>query len=196
MKYFLRLTIAPIVYFLSTAFIVIGVQAFPTLSPAVRIILNSIFIGLYILCTFVVMRKEGELAFNKLLLNDLSRRKLLETGEDVEIKTTEEYRPYKGFIVGLICVIPLIILVVLHLIVRVPGEISDMGVYAEMFYSPIYSFFGHYKNATESSLYWGLLIYLVFLPTSLGIPYIVGAMKRRKQDQDIAETNRKIHGDK
>ena len=67
MKYFLRLTIAPIVYFLSTAFIVLGVQAFPTLSPIVRIILNSIFIGLYVLCTFVVMRKEGELAFNKLL---------------------------------------------------------------------------------------------------------------------------------
>lgn len=196
MKYFLRLTIAPIVYFLSTAFIVLGVQAFPTLSPIVRIILNSIFIGLYVLCTFVVMRKEGELAFNKLLLNDISRRKLLETGEDVVIKTTEEYRPYKGFIVGLICVIPLIILIMLHLIVRVPGEISDMGIYAEMFYSPIYAFFGHYKNATESSLYWGLLIAIVFLPISIGIPYIIGAMKRRKQDQDIAETNRRIYGDR
>lgn len=195
MRYILRMIIAPGVYFLFFVVAALGIQSFDELQPVVRIILGVISLAIYILCVTGIMLKEGENAFAKLLANDIERKNMIETGKDFNIDDRTEYKPYKAFLSGLICCIPLIVLLIIHLIIREPGETSQMSKIAEILYSPIFIFFGNYKVSNEISFYLGSALTIVLFPCFLGVPYVLGAHKRKAQNDAIVDLNKYLHGD-
>lgn len=195
MRYILRMIIAPAVYFFCFVIAALGIQSFNGLQMAGRIILGAVCLVIYILCVTGIMLKEGENAFSKLLSNDMQRKNMIKTGKDTDIDDRTEYRPYKAFLSGLVCCIPLIVLFIIHLVVREPGETSQISKIAEILYSPFFLFFGNYKTSNEISFFIGSAFTVVIFPCLMGVPYIFGAHKRKAQNDAIVDLNKYLHGD-
>ena len=194
MKYILRLTIAPLIFFIFFIIIAMGVQALNA-GDLIRIILGVLVFIMLIFCLGGIMIKEGQDAIKTLLANDIQRREIIRTGKDVEINVSKEYRPWKGFIVGLIFCIPLVIFIVLFGVNGVQEGALNFGKLAEVVYSPFYVLVGDFTKTTSLDVYIGAIFVLVCLPLMLGIPYILGAHIRKNQTRIAEEMHKNIHGD-
>ena len=65
-----------------------------------------VLFGFYALVIATALFKEGEMALKTRNENDLFRRKMVETGEEYPLKLAEEYKWWKGIVVGLITATP------------------------------------------------------------------------------------------
>ncbi len=195
MKYLLRLIIIPMVYLLFFAFTTIGIASIEAFSQLVKSIISSLLLVFYIIVIAPIMIKEGQDAYGILLSNDAQRRRIVETGIVVDFDTSKEYRPWKGFAVGLICCIPLVLMVFFHLISS-SGDVSALSKICEMIYGVFYSIARTYKNTNELGFYIGAGIILIVLPLMTGVPYVIGAHNRRLQQEKIKKINDELHGAK
>ena len=194
MKYILRLTIAPLIFFIFFIVIAMGIYALNA-GDVLRIILGGLSFIMLLLCLGGIMVKEGEDAIKTLLANDIQRREIIRTGKDVELNVSKEYRPWKGFIVGLILCIPLVIFIILFNPNGVQEGVLNFGKLAEVVYSPFYVLVGDFSKTTSLHFYIGAIIVLVCFPLMLGIPYILGAHIRKNQTKIAKELHKNIHGD-
>ncbi len=195
MKYLLRLTIIPIVYIFFIDFISIGLDSLDTIGEVAKIIINALCLILYGYVVFKIMQKEGEEAGSYLIKNNYTRREMIRTGNVVEIKTAKEYRWWKGFATGLLCLVPLFVCLVWHLIIRTPNENSPASIIAQLIYVLFYRFLGSYQDSAPSTIFYGLPIAIIGMELITGVPYILGAVKRRKQQEKIKELERELHGE-
>ena len=194
MKYILRLTIAPLVFFIFFIIIAMGIQALNA-GDVLRVILGCLAFILLVLCLGGIMLKEGEDAIKILLANDIQRREIIRTGRDVEINVSKEYRPWKGFIVGVIFCIPLVIFIILFATNGVQEGMLNFGKLTEVVYSPFYVLVGDFNKTTSLDVYIGAIFVLVCFPLMLGIPYVLGAHRRKNQTRIAEEMHKNIHGD-
>ena len=194
MKYILRLTIAPLVFFIFFIIIAMGIQALNA-GDVLRVILGCLAFIMLVLCLGGIMLKEGEDAIKILLANDIQRREIIRTGRDVEINVSKEYRPWKGFIVGVIFCIPLVIFIILFATNGVQEGMLNFGKLTEVVYSPFYVLVGDFNKTTSLDVYIGAIFVLVCFPLMLGIPYVLGAHRRKNQTRIAEEMHKSIHGD-
>lgn len=195
MKYLLRLTIIPIVYIFFIDFISLGLDSLDTIGETAKIIINAVCLGFYGYVVFRIMQKEGEEAGSFLIKNNFTRREMLRTGKVVDINTSKEYRWWKGFATGLLCLVPLFVCLVWHLIVRTPDKNTPASIVAQLIYVLFYRFLGSYQDSTPLTIFYGLPIAILGMEVITGVPYILGAYKRRKQQEKIKELERELHGE-
>lgn len=197
MKYLLKQTIIPIVYLIFMSIIAFGILCLGNNLTWLKIILSILNLALYGFIVGVVAKKEGEDALKVRIANDVERLQIIRTGEDRPLKLKEEYKAWKGFVVGLIVCAPLIILLIFHVILTsINPDLVGAGVIANF----IYLSFGAFIRIdnTISLMDWHYyfnLIAVLILPLITGIPYILGARKIKLQQEMILQKQRQIYGD-
>src|SRR5690606_18362948 len=101
---------------------------------------------------------------------------------------SEKYKPHKGFIAGLLCTIPGIILYVAAILYgQDANKINWFDVTLRIWLSPYIKIF----NSLESSMPHPALVVNLFLPIVAGISYMDGLRKRQKIRDAIDEVDKK-----
>lgn len=207
MKFYLKQGFFPFVYMLFMAAIAFGILAIQGL-VWLKVILGILNIGLYAVVVCATSFKDGQDAMKIQVANDLERREIIRTGEDRPLRLHEEYKPWKGFIFGLIACAPLIILLIVHTIVYfATGSYTGIGAIAGLIYLMFFIFFRLSATGTAVEgaaaesvavpfyVYYGTLIAVPLVMLMTGISYILGAKKIQRQQEMIKEKQRQIYGD-
>ena len=202
MKYYLKQGIFPFIYqvFMATlAFAILMIKDLVWL----KVILALLNVALYIVLLVGIAYKDGQEALKIQMANDLERKEIIRTGEDRPLRLHEEYKPWKGFMCGLVSSIPVIVLLLLHTIVyHATGSYVGLGAVAGIMYMMFFVFFnlnGTSDGATATFSwysYYGTLITVPVTMITMGIAYIMGAKKIMRQQEMIREKQRQIYGDK
>lgn len=160
-------------------------------------IFSIIILAIYIMIVGISSYKDGEIAYKKLLANDLERRRIIETGEDIPLNVREEYRPWKGFLTGGITCIPMFVLLIVHTIVGLAtnGKFLDFGGTAVVIYMPMFIFF-HMDSSVSLAFgdYYLLLFAVPIILLTTGLPYIWGTLKERKTQEIVRQRKEQIYG--
>ena len=174
-----------------------GFLGIEKLAEPLRIIVFIVNIAVMVVIVSAFCFKHGEQAYKDLLSNDMERRIMIEQNVDRPLKLVEEYRPWKGFLMGLLVCIPLIIFMIPHLIIVFSGgSYQGMGYVASLLYYSIFVFVEYFSaELTVYSYLWTLLAIPVFTLAS-GIPYLLGARKRKAIEDRILEQEKFIYGDR
>lgn len=195
--YYIKQMFLPIMYTIFAAMIAFGILCIQGMDW-LKIILLILNIALFAFIICANYFKEGEKAYKVRLANDLEREMIIRTGEDRPIDRNGEYKPWKGFVMGVISCAPLIILMIIHAIIIffINPEKEVVGGITAFIYM---SFFGLFWLDTSIALsgvaYFACLIYVPALVTFMGVPYILGARKIEIQQQMIKEKHRQIYGE-
>ena len=163
-------------------------------SNVVKIILNVLNVLLFMVLMGFFMAKEGEDARKQLKINDIERKRILQTGELRPIKRAPEFRPWKGFFIGLIACAPLLLTMLIHALIYMFGGTNEMvGVVGVTIYM---GFFMPYVMAKYGAMlnenllfteYFACLYVVPIIVLLYGFAYIVGAKKVEKQYAFIEE---------
>ncbi len=164
-----------------------------------KVILLILNLAIYLAVVVMLLIKDGEESISVRNSNDYIRREIIETGEDKPLNLKKEYKPYKGFIVGLFVSIPLIVLLIIHtiLITSIGEGYVGCGAVSALIYSVVFAFFR--VNASipiTPYTYYFALLFIPVICSATGIAYIIGAKKTENQQRIIQEKHRAIYGDK
>jgi predicted permease len=192
MWYYFKKFIFSLAYLVFMGLLPYGIETIE--SNLAKIILNGLNILLFMVLMGFFMAKEGEDARKQLKVNDIERRRILQTGELRPIKRAPEFRPWKGFFIGLIACAPLLLTMLIHALIYVFGGTYEMvgvlgvTIYMGFFMPYVMIKYGAMLNEnlvfTEyfASLYAVPIIVLLY-----GIAYILGAKKVERQYAFIEE---------
>ena len=162
-----------------------------------KILLGVMNIGLYGYFVIYYNYKTGEEAMSIRFSNDINRLEIIKTGKDIALKTTEEFKWWKGFFIGLISAIPLIVLWALHfLLVLITGsETTIFGAITLFLYVLVIYFFNiSGEGLANTSSFYLTSIYLPFVVLLSGIGYLLGARKAKTRQAGFDELNEEIYG--
>ncbi len=194
MKYYLKLSVIPFLYlfFQST----ISIAIFGLKSQVFGLILLALNALIFVFTICVFSFKNGESAYKVLLLNDAERRIIVETGTDRPINVKEEYSPFKGAILGIFPLIPLLVLMLVHLIIYLCGsDYSGIGAICAFLYKMPFAFFEYlgYKITSTTCFLTLLSVPVVFFP--IYISYNMGARRARLMHEKFEEQKKYLHGE-
>lgn len=196
MKYYFKQSLFALIYLFFMTIIAFGIICIGV--TWLEIALCVINISFYLTILAMTLYKEGENSMRVLHANDIERELIIKTGEDRPIKKHEEYKPWKGYVIGLSACIPLILCLIVHSVVvllsggTMLGGGAAAGLIYFAFYAPISVFLG---EATVWSYY--ILLYAVpLISVTGGLSYCMGAAKIRMQYEKIAEKQRQIYGNR
>jgi hypothetical protein len=144
--------------------------------------------------------QDGQRAYKTRISNDKEREHIIETGEDRKINRSEEYKPYKGFLIGFISCVPLLIILIVQFITigNDPAKVDTTNAINYIYFC--FSAFanldpsGIHQAIIYSSPYWSLLS-LPIIMLAHGILFIVGAKKIEKQHQTVKNIHHSIYGE-
>ncbi len=153
---------------------------------------------IFCLSTVLMAYREGIKGYKKLLLNDSIRVQIVKTGKDLPLKRAEEYRPFKGFLIGAYACIPLVLLLLTHLIVGLAtnGQVLGFGIAAGVTYAVFYEMYAIFflETGFAWTFYFWLLYALPVIACLYGVPYMLGARNERLVRETIATNQSKIYG--
>lgn len=163
-------------------------------SGTFRILLNVGNVLLFLFLMGFFMMKEGEESRKRLKVNDMERKRILQTGELRPIKRAPEFRPWKGFFMGFNACAPLILTMLIHAIIYLFGGTNETaGVIGVTMYM---GFFMPYIMLKYGTLlkediffteYFASLYAVVIIVLLYGLMYLLGAKKIEKQYAFIEE---------
>lgn len=163
----------------------------------VSYILCAVSIGFMLFIIAYDCFKEGQKGYKQLYQNDMSRKRIIETGEDIEINTMVEYKPYKGFLISFFAFIPMILFLLVHLIIAVSGgETNVLGAIANLLYldfaAPIFFIY----NSELPKYAYFIILYSVVISCAVGtFAYVLGGRKIELQYEKIKEKQKSIYGE-
>lgn len=197
MWYYIKQSVISLGYLVMMSFCSIFVSLIGNDLIWLKWIFSIMILAVYIMIVGISSYKDGEISYKKLLANDLERRRIIETGEDIPLNVREEYRPWKGFLTGFITCIPLFVLLILHTILGLTSNGTNLnaGATAVVLYMPMFIFF-HMDtsvNLVFVDYYWLLIaVPIIFLTT--GLPYIWGTFKEKRTQEIVRQRKEEIYG--
>ena len=199
MSFYLKKAFFVLVYIVLASFIALAILSIEG-DVVLKIVLLIANIGLYVYIMWGIAYQDGQKAYKVLTANDKEREYIIKTGEDRKIKTAEEYKSYKGFLIGFLSCVPLVIMLIVHFFTAQSGELNTgASETANLLYFFISAFAnldpgGIYETAIYASPYWSLLS---IPPTMIihGIAFILGARKIKLQQQAVKEMHKSIYGE-
>jgi hypothetical protein len=201
MKYFLKQSGFLFIYNIFMTIIALGILCIQGKDLLwLRMILCVLNIGLYLFIAGMTFYKEGQEALKVRNANDLEREQIIKTGEALPLKIAEEYKPWKGFVMGAIICAPMVIALIVHLILALAtnGTVNGAGAVSGLlymsFFAPVTELLG-----TETLVWAQYFIQLYAIPiivVTAGVGYMLGAKKIQAQYDKIHEKQRQIYGDK
>ena len=197
MKYLLRKAGFPFIYIIFMATIALGINQIGGDNKLLKFALLVLNLSFYMFIVGSLAFKDGEDALNVRIANDLDRNEMIKTGIPKKLRLREEYKHYKGFLIGLVTCIPLIILMAIHAFYYFSGsEYEGMGAIADMLYNMITSFYKLFVTELTSVDYFFALVTIPVICLTTGIPYIIGGLRRERQQLRIEEQQRQLYGDR
>lgn len=199
MKYYLTKGLFILVYIVLTSFIAMGILLIDG-QVALRIVLLIANLALFVYIVCGMGYQDGIKAYKVMLANDKEREYIIKTGDYRKLKASEEYKVYKGFLIGFVSCVPLVVMLIIHLIIAPSGqESTNMSISANYVYFFISAFANLdpneiYETLVYASPYWSLLS----IPTimlSHGITFILGARKIKSQQKAVKEIHKSIYGE-
>lgn len=204
-KYYIKRAGLPFLYLLFMIMPALGILAIGDSLLWLKIVLGTLAVALYCVVVAMACYKEGQDAVKVRAANDLERMVIVRTGENRPLKIHEEYKPHKGFIMGLFTVIPLLFLAALHTLLYLTAGYNGVGAIAVLLYLVFFEFFmmdavvGDGATETVSGMPWyaayGALIAVPIIILVSGISYILGARKILRQQEMIKAKQREIYGE-
>ncbi len=193
MKFYLKKAIIGLVYLLFSAVTAYAVLLIPNL-VGLKVVLLGLNLLLYCYILSATAFQDGQTSYKVRMANDLNRKQIVLTGEDIPLDTQKEYKAYKGIIIGLVVCLPLVVLLLLHTIFQNQG----FGRTAGFCYMSFYAFAGVNvkidKLFSLISPYWALLAIPVIVLVQ-GLFFYLGGRKIELQQEMIKEKHRMLHGE-
>lgn len=139
--------------------------------------------------------KDGESALKVRNVNDLRRREIIKTGEDLPLKINEEYAWWKGFLTGFIACIPLVVLIIIHTVLLICGsDVTVFGNIASWIYNGFFVIVRLVGEVNAYTYYWSLVA-IPFIVGISGVFYMLGARRVELQQERISQIHKTIHGE-
>ena len=140
---------------------------------------------------------EGKKAMRVRNGNDAIRKRIIETGDDIELNLSGEFKVYKGFLFGIIVISPLLILLVLHGIAMLSigqgiGIVETLIKYAGGLFHMI---FVALSGITSSAGYFGALIGVPIMVGTAGLFYYLGGRKEELVMNSFKQRHEEIYGE-
>ena len=197
--YYIKKAIIGLVYLLFSAVTAYGIMFIPADFAWAKVVLLVLNLILYSYVLSATAFQDGQAAYKVRMTNDLNRKQIVLTGEDIPLDTKKEFRAYKGFIVGFVICVPLIILLIVHAVTTInTPKNQDFGITSSFIYLAFYAFAGvgvkvDYLFATVSP-YWSLIAIPIIVAVQ-GVFYYLGGRKIELQQQMIKEKHKMLHGE-
>ena len=206
MKYLIKQAILPFIYLFFTALTAFGILCIGNDLIWLKALLNVLNAGLYVFIVCLASFKDGQDALKVRLANDLEREQIIRTGENRPLRLAEEYKPWKGFAIGGIACVPLVVLLLVHtiLILTAGDKFVGAGALASFIYMIIFAFTRMNLPAVAEGtpvvvdpyVYYWTLFAIPLIVLAVGIPYMLGARKIELQQERIRAKHKSIYGDK
>ena len=201
--YYVKQMFIPIMYLFIFDIIALGILCIGDNLVALKVILLIVSLGFYAFIMGAVFFKDGQTAYKVRRANDLSREQIIKTGQDIPLKLNEEYKPWKGYLIGAINCVPLIILLIIHLLLTAGSDPTaattnnTAGAIAGLAYIVVFGFATVKSTVVLTSLsYYISLAIIPFFVCVPGVSYYMGGRKMEIQQELIKEKHRLIYGDK
>jgi hypothetical protein len=200
--YYAKQTFVPIMYLIMFDIIALGILCIGDNLVALKVVLLVLNLGLYGFIMCAVSFKDGQTALKVRMANDLNREQIVKTGKELPLKLKEEYKPWKGFLMGLNVCVPLIICMILHVILTagkdpaLASTTNTAGAISGLLYVVFFGF-SQVKStvAIISTTYYVSLVAIPFFVGCIGVSYWLGGEKIVRQQEMIKEKHRQIYGD-
>lgn len=198
MKFYLKMAILPFLYIFFSAMLGLGIILIDQNLVFLQYALCCVNLAFYVLVVGIAGNKDGQKAIKVRNQNDQFRRVIIETGEDLPLNLHEEYKPWKGFVIGLIACIPSVLLIIIHVILNLTNPVPNygFGVAGGVLSIVVFSFFMVSTVAKSWTYYLFVLLIIPFVTCTYGGFYVMGASKAQKQYDKINQIQQTIHGDK
>jgi len=194
------------IYLFFTAITAFGILCIGNDLLWLKIVLLVLNVALYVVIVAAAAFKDGQDALKVRIANDLEREQIIRTGEALPLKLKEEYKPWKGFVFGLIACAPLVILLIIHTLLFTLGgdHLIGAGAVAGFIYLMIFALArvnaptaaeGATAVAVNPTMYYWALLAIPVIVLSVAVPYILGAKKIELQQERIREKQRQIYGE-
>ena len=197
-KHFLKQSIIPFIYLLLMALTSLSIGAIQGKHLVwLRLLLSVLAFGLYAVVVGAISYKEGQEAMKIRYANDIERRVIIRTGENRPLERVKEYQTWKGFTVGLVVCIPLVIMLIVHTILILVNPVNvGAGVLSGYVYMVWFMIFRcDLSVAVTAGTYYLVLTAIPAFACVTGIPYYLGGRKIEIQQERILEKQRQIYGD-
>ncbi len=196
MGYYIKKAGFSFAYLFFMAITAVGIMCIGENLLWLKILLSILNFGLYCFIVGTVFYKDGQEAVKVRHANDLERREMIRTGSVRSLKLKEEYKPWKGYFIGFITCIPLLLLLLIHTVILVcGGTLSTFGGIADFIYLVFYVFFCLDGRTFSMTDCYFTLIALPVMVLLSGFCYNLGAKKVIMQQNRIKEQQRQIYGE-
>ena len=196
MKYYFQKAFFAVVYLMLTVITGIAAVMFSSKVFGLKIALGVMNVLVYVYFVFFYSMKTGEEAVKTRYANDVSRREIIRTGKDIPLKKKEEFKVWKGFFIGALSCIPLVVLWIAHFItVSITGtEASIFGGITITLYIVVAFFFNtNVEFMTFSTSFYFTALYIPLVVLLTGIGYLVGAKIEEKRREKIEKYAKEFH---
>lgn len=203
MKTYIKQAIIPFIYLFFVAITGLAVVSIDNGLLWLKIVLGILNVLLYLTIVCGSGYKEGQQALKIRVANDIEREQIIRTGEDRPLKLHEEYKWWKGFFIGGISCVPMIVLLLIHtVLILINPALNGCGVATALIYMAFFSFFMFAGDSSAQSVtpmspesFYLCLIAIPIIMVSLGVSYYLGAKKIQRQQDAIKAKHRQIYGE-
>jgi hypothetical protein len=199
---YLKKSIIPFAYMVLSSRVSMGILTIEDNLIWLKVLLSILNLGLYSVVTGAFAFKEGEQALKVRVANDIERKQIIRTGEDRPLKLHEEYKWWKGFLIGAISCSPIVVLMLVHtILILINPALNGSGIAASMIYLTGFAFMMLNKSvnptilSVNSARCYFNFVTIVIVSVAYGIGYNLGARKIQLQQDAIKEKHREIHGE-
>lgn len=197
MKYYIKMAFMPFIYLVFATMLGWGITIIDKNLIVLQYVLCAVNTLFYAGIVGMAAFKDGQKAVQIRAQNDIYRRKIVETGEDLPLDIYGEYTPWKGFFIAFLACVPSILLVIIHFIIHLidPTAPSSVGMAAGMLSMVVFSYFLITETVTVAQ-YAFILLLVPFVCGVYGGMFVIGANKEQKYYDKIYEKSKRINGDK
>lgn len=204
MKTYIKQAFIPFIYLVFVAIVSMAILSIEEKLLWLKIILAILNLGLYLSVVCGTSFKEGQIALKVRIANDLERQQIVKTGEDRPLKLKEEYKWWKGALIGGLACVPMLLLLLIHtILILINPALNGCGVAVAFIYMCIFCFFmlGGSGSGAETvspmppESFYLALVAIPIIMLACGISYYLGAKKIQFQQDAIKEKHREIYGE-
>ncbi len=204
MKTYVKQAIIPFVYLIFATVVSIAIMSLGNEYLWLKYVLGVLNVALYLTIVCTTCFKDGQEALKVRTANDLERMQIIKTGEDRPLKLHEEYKWWKGAIIGGFICVPMLLLLIAHtILILINPSLNGCGIVVAFLYMFIFSFFIFNRTGSGVSAlspmspesFYLVLIAIPIITLACGISYYLGAQKIERQQQAIRERHREIYGE-
>ncbi len=202
MKTYLKQAFVPLVYTFLVSVIAFAILSIDDKLAWLKVLLCILNISLYAIVVGGVSYKEGQMALKIRVANDTERKQIIKTGEDRPLRLAEEYKWWKGFLMGAITCLPMLVLMLVHtVLILINPALNGAGVISCTFYMAFFCFMiiktGNSTDLKplEPAKFYFNFVSLPIIMLICGFGYLAGARKIMRQQEAIRKRHREIHGE-